>query len=96
MPIYEYRCEDCRKESTVFFPTFSAVTSAVCEHCGSANVRRLISLVAAVHRSDEDLGTDMGGDDGDYGDEEGAGGFEGEDGAAGAGANDTGEDAFDD
>lgn len=61
MPIYEYQCEDCQKRSTVFFPTFSAVKDAVCEHCGSSHVRRLISLVAAV-RASEEAGADLGGD----------------------------------
>jgi putative FmdB family regulatory protein len=62
MPIYEYQCEDCQKRSTVFFPTFSAVKDATCEHCGSTHLRRLISLVAAV-RAGEDSGADPGGDD---------------------------------
>ncbi|MBI2867422.1 MAG: zinc ribbon domain-containing protein, partial [Chloroflexi bacterium] len=43
MPIYEYRCQDCRKRTSVFFRTVSAPVDARCQHCGSAAVERLIS-----------------------------------------------------
>ncbi len=74
MPIYEYRCADCQKESTVFFPSFSAVTPPACPHCGSGNVRRLISLVAAVRSGGEGADTDFGeGDEGGHGHEDSEG-----------------------
>jgi putative FmdB family regulatory protein len=54
MPIYEYRCGACRRRSSLFYRTFSAAESAEprCEHCGSADVTRLISRVA-VMKSEE-------------------------------------------
>jgi putative FmdB family regulatory protein len=46
MPIYEYRCEACRKRTSVFVRSMSATVKATCEHCGSAKLSRLISRVA--------------------------------------------------
>ena len=50
MPIYEYRCGACRRRSSLFYQTFSAAEGAVphCEHCGSADVSRLVSRVAIL------------------------------------------------
>ena len=49
MPIYEFRCEDCRKRSSVFTRTVSDEVNATCDHCGSSKTSRLFSRVA-VHR----------------------------------------------
>lgn len=58
MPIYEYRCADCRKRTSVFTRSVSATPNAVCEHCGSKKMSRLFSRVA-VHRSgDSEAGFD--------------------------------------
>src|SRR5919199_1142301 len=61
MPIYEYRCGNCRRRVSVFFRSFSSVGDAVCPRCGSAELTRLVSRVA-VHRSSG------GGDGEDFGD----------------------------
>jgi putative FmdB family regulatory protein len=53
MPVYEYRCTDCRKRSSIFFRSFSDVSEPVCPHCGSAHLAKLISRVVAL-RSEED------------------------------------------
>ncbi len=95
MPIYEYRCDDCRKQTTVFFPTFSSVTSPACDHCGSGNVHRLISLVAAVHSTGEDAGADIGGDDDGYAEDDGEGDF-GKGDFGGEGTDAAADDDFDD
>lgn len=50
MPIYEYRCPDCRKRTSVFVRSFNAPDTAACEHCGSQKAARVFSRVA-VHRS---------------------------------------------
>lgn len=53
VPIYEYRCLDCRRKSTFFFRSFAALAEAHtlhCEHCGSTSLQRLFSPVA-IHRS---------------------------------------------
>ncbi len=52
MPIYEYRCADCRKKSTVITLSVSAAVDPVCSHCGGRNMRKLVSRVA-VRKSDE-------------------------------------------
>lgn len=48
MPIYEYRCEACRKRTSVFVRSVSSPVRAVCEHCGSKKMSRLMSKFA-VH-----------------------------------------------
>ena len=54
MPIYEYRCQDCKKRVSVFFRTLSAVdhNAARCPQCGGKNLSRLVSRVRAL-RSEE-------------------------------------------
>jgi putative FmdB family regulatory protein len=57
MPIYEYRCADCLRRSSLYYQTFSAASSATptCEHCGSANVSRLVSRVFQMKSEDAQL-----------------------------------------
>ncbi len=43
MPLYEYRCQECRKRSTVLVKSINATPQAVCDHCGSGNMHRLVS-----------------------------------------------------
>ena len=54
MPIYEYRCADCKKRVSVFFRSISVVdhSAARCPICGGKNLTRLISRVRAL-RSEE-------------------------------------------
>lgn len=54
MPIYEYRCADCRRRVSVWWRTFSAAETgvAVCPRCGGTELSRLISRVAVL-RSEE-------------------------------------------
>ena len=47
MPTYEFRCRDCQRRTSVFVLQYQPPTGVVCEHCGSAEVRRLFS--APVH-----------------------------------------------
>ena len=48
MPIYEYRCDACRKRTSVFTRSIGAPAQATCEHCGSGETSRLISRVAVL------------------------------------------------
>ena len=48
MPIYEYRCEDCRRVTSVFVRSARAEVAARCEHCDSQRLTRLISRVARL------------------------------------------------
>ncbi len=53
MPIYEYRCHDCRRRVSIFFRSFSEVEEQpTCPRCGGTHLTRLISRVAVV-RSEE-------------------------------------------
>jgi len=52
MPIYEYRCRDCRRKSTFVTLSVGAAFEARCQHCGSAALDRLVSRVA-IGRSEE-------------------------------------------
>jgi len=61
MPIYEYRCSDCRRRFSVFWRTYTDAEEspeAVCSHCGSTNVHRLVSRVRTV-RSEESRMEDL-------------------------------------
>ena len=56
MPIYEYRCHDCRRRVNLFFRSFSDVQDEpICPHCGGAHLTRLISRVAVVRSEDGHL-----------------------------------------
>ena len=53
MPIYEFRCNACRRRTSIFTRSIGAPARAACEHCGSSDLARLMSRVA-VHRSEGD------------------------------------------
>ena len=63
MPIYEYRCNACGRRLSVFQRSIQSAVAAVCSHCGSADLARLISRVAVV-RSEESRLDDMASDAG--------------------------------
>ncbi len=50
MPIYEYRCADCKKRVSVLFRSLAAVdhSQARCPLCGGAKLTRLVSRVRMV------------------------------------------------
>jgi len=48
MPIYEYRCNNCRRRVSVLVRSFSSAVEPVCEHCGSRDLRRLLSRFTHV------------------------------------------------
>jgi len=53
MPIYEYRCHDCRRRVSLLFRSFADITDEpTCPRCGGTNLTRLISRVSVV-RSEE-------------------------------------------
>jgi len=52
MPVYEYRCQGCKRRVSLFFRSFSAVSDPVCPRCGSTQLTKLVSRVA-IMKSEE-------------------------------------------
>jgi putative FmdB family regulatory protein len=52
VPIYEYRCLDCKKRSSILLLSRSASSSPLCTHCHSPRLERLLSRFASP-KSDE-------------------------------------------
>lgn len=52
MPIYEYRCLDCGKRSSILQLSFSPSPPPLCAHCQSPTLERLLSRFASP-KSDE-------------------------------------------
>lgn len=82
VPIYEYKCGDCHRKVSLFFPSFSAAESRtaegknLCPRCGSSKLSRVMSrsyLVRAGSDSGEGLDAENGIDMGAMGDMEGMG-----------------------
>ncbi len=55
MPIYEFRCNRCKKRVTVFRRSISSSTPAVCPNCGADDLTRLVSRFAVVRTEDQRL-----------------------------------------
>src|SRR6185436_13383920 len=47
MPLFEYRCLDCKKRSTVLVLNPAKQAPAACSHCTSARVERILSRFAS-------------------------------------------------
>lgn len=63
MPIYEYRCNRCQRRVSIFQRSIRGAVAAVCSHCGSTDLTRLISRVAVLHSEEshfEDLASGAG------------------------------------
>jgi putative FmdB family regulatory protein len=54
MPLYEYRCEDCKRRFTLLVGMVAQPTSQACPKCGGSQLRKLISRFA-VARSEDDI-----------------------------------------
>jgi putative FmdB family regulatory protein len=52
MPIYEYDCGKCHRRSSILTMRISEKVDAVCKHCGSDRLSRLMSRFA-MPRSEE-------------------------------------------
>jgi len=52
MPIYEFRCQACRRRVSIFQRSISAPLNAACSYCGSGDLRRLVSRFAVVRGED--------------------------------------------
>jgi putative FmdB family regulatory protein len=45
MPLYEYRCQDCKRESELLVRTFESEPE--CPQCGSVRMDKLLSVIGA-------------------------------------------------
>ena len=55
MPIYEYRCEGCRRKVNIFFRSMAVVeTNPECPHCGERRLAQLMSRVWSRRSSTDD------------------------------------------
>lgn len=52
MPIYEYRCNQCRRRVSILVRAYDPPANPRCDRCGSHNLTRLVSRVSVV-RSEE-------------------------------------------
>ncbi len=57
MPLYEYRCSDCRSTFELLV-NYRHADDIICVKCHSEKVRRLLSTFAPLHHNSEDAGYD--------------------------------------
>ncbi|MBK9306150.1 MAG: zinc ribbon domain-containing protein [Nitrospira sp.] len=55
MPIYEYRCQQCHRRSSILTLTVGPPGSARCRHCDSPNMDRLLSRFSSPKSEDARL-----------------------------------------
>lgn len=55
MPIYEYRCEKCKKLSSFLLLRITEELEPHCKHCGSKDVNKVISRVAVLKSEEKRL-----------------------------------------
>jgi len=58
MPVYEYRCKNCRRKVSVLVKGFSGAGDVACNFCGGKDLTRLFSTFATV-RTDQDIYGDI-------------------------------------
>jgi putative FmdB family regulatory protein len=54
MPIYEFRCDDCGRLTSVFVKSMSESVEAACSGCGGGKLSRALSRFA-YHRSEQQV-----------------------------------------
>lgn len=58
MPLFEYRCEDCKRKFTLLVGMVAEGPKQECPRCGSGQIRKLISRFA-IARTEDDILDDM-------------------------------------
>ncbi len=48
MPIYEFKCQDCKKEFEIYLKNKEEIKDVVCPQCKSKNLTRLMSVVNSI------------------------------------------------
>lgn len=54
MPVYEYRCNNCRRKVSLYVKGFSEMPQPACDNCGSKDLTRLFSTFARL-KTDKDV-----------------------------------------
>ena len=54
MPIYEFKCQDCGRLTSVFIRSVGAPNEATCQHCSSSRLGRTVSRFA-YHKSEQTI-----------------------------------------
>ena len=54
MPIYEFKCRDCGRLTSVFVRSMDASSEKTCQHCGSRRLERAVSRFA-YHKSEQTI-----------------------------------------
>jgi len=55
MPIYEYRCADCGRKTSILTLSVKSVPEVKCPYCGGTNLTKLVSRVAVLRSEDSRL-----------------------------------------
>lgn len=55
MPIYEFRCLDCRRKTTALVLSRERIGEVRCRHCGGASLEKLVSRFATPKSEDARL-----------------------------------------
>lgn len=53
MPVYEYRCSDCKKKFQALVGMLAQDDDEKCPHCGSLNTSKLVSRFARFRSEDD-------------------------------------------
>lgn len=54
MPIYEFKCQDCGRLTSVFVKHMRSSRRARCQNCGGKNLERVVSRFA-YHKSEQSI-----------------------------------------
>ena len=54
MPIYEFKCQDCGRLTSVFVRTMRSSYKARCQHCGGRKLERVVSGFSH-HKSEQTI-----------------------------------------
>lgn len=59
MPIYEYRCQECAKLSSILVRSPKTAAAPVCQHCGGTRLKKVISRVGRL-KTQSDIAQEYG------------------------------------
>ncbi|MEZ0325677.1 MAG: zinc ribbon domain-containing protein [Fimbriimonas sp.] len=53
MPVFEYRCQDCRRKFQTLVGVVAGTLDEACPNCGSTNTSKLVSRFARFRNEDD-------------------------------------------